>query len=1168
MAQTLLIGLGGTGSRVVNNVVKELHRNGKTIDNGELCCAVLDTNVNDNEMIINSNTGVPVFGTSKPQKIRDYLDDYHYMHMETWCPQSPAFLEQSMIDGASEMRIKSRVAFMDAVETGITEDLEKMINEVLKNGTNSKIRVMIVTSLSGGTGSGMFIQVALWLRKFLSESEVTIRGIFLLPDVFIQTIKDIRNNKATSTRHYCNAYAAIRELNAITKIMKNNDVELSEEISLDKVFDSLVDKDSGKHVFDFAFFVDDRDENGIRLNSIGDYERMVAQLVYMQLFAPMKDDMYSEEDNAFLSFSQSDEPLYGSCGTAKAEYPTRSVKMYCALRAAQDSITGGWHRIDSEIDELEEERKQAEREGVFSSEIIDRREMFIKLFDEKTAVTAEEAGSDRFFLSLSKETKNAKRKKSSDGKVTVSYSDKITDFIKLIKSAKIDVAVTSYGGTDDFSINAEDFIKEKHTTKELIQRLNSDELGLAEALVNFKKNADKYTEAIINGIFPFSMGDVRADNRCTIYGLLTNANAEGHWEFVHPVAAKYLLYKLVAAMKKELGSIDLAASEDLANVGGDDVAKLFDNEATSAKETTPLAFLESKPWYIPTDSHLDEYEKRYAQFIEGKIALCATYQKELLQTKVYQKLIERIELLIAQLDAFFGRLGEVQKKLSGELATNIGETQGIVGKTIYVFGSKDAKEELYSELNLGIDRSNSQINKAVIDAIYGSVCAKKRPSNPENAPYAKVGVVSSFTAALVKAFRDRIDTDENNRGVVNMDIYTALCRESDATYSLAQKAQQKKDLEDGFEARGDEQLESLDVETGDIGALNAETQRHQRAFMKCKDQLFKMAAPFLIHSKEITEHELGIKTIRPKTFWGFHPAVTGAYSDIGRVLGVNADLQADPAYSRSELYCYRAVYGMEARYIPKFNEMEGGAYYTCYKSIVDEMIEDSAGKLGARAFVRTPHLDMRWHKLLPYITQQMEGNDTGNFYHGFWLAIAYGLLRTDKDGYVFIRRAVDHGYGAFVNKDIPVMYKDKHLTKTDVVKLVEVLMSDKVFTDSELPKLEERLAAELEDMTTYVDTDVLKGLTTSNEDMNPINVISRYFESPKNDIEVAGALLGALTKIASELAGAYQVARTAKQQEKATYTICKKIYDSSTRKKGKSEIFSSWEEKFAEHKIG
>ena len=66
MAQSLLIGLGGTGSRVVNNVVRELQKNGKTINDGQICCAVLDTNCSDNSFIEETGTNVPVIGTSKP----------------------------------------------------------------------------------------------------------------------------------------------------------------------------------------------------------------------------------------------------------------------------------------------------------------------------------------------------------------------------------------------------------------------------------------------------------------------------------------------------------------------------------------------------------------------------------------------------------------------------------------------------------------------------------------------------------------------------------------------------------------------------------------------------------------------------------------------------------------------------------------------------------------------------------------------------------------------------------------------------------------------------------------------------------------------------------------------------------------------------------------------
>lgn len=101
--QSLLIGLGGTGSRVVNNVTKLLTKNGKTFNDnlGRICCAVLDSDKNDNELITKSRTQIPVFPISKPQKIQQYFDQYRNRKIAEWSPDSPAFREQSMLDGCS-----------------------------------------------------------------------------------------------------------------------------------------------------------------------------------------------------------------------------------------------------------------------------------------------------------------------------------------------------------------------------------------------------------------------------------------------------------------------------------------------------------------------------------------------------------------------------------------------------------------------------------------------------------------------------------------------------------------------------------------------------------------------------------------------------------------------------------------------------------------------------------------------------------------------------------------------------------------------------------------------------------------------------------------------------------------------------------------------------------
>ena len=55
--------------------------------------------------------------------------------------------------------------------------------------------------------------------------------------------------------------------------------------------------------------------------------------------------------------------------------------------------------------------------------------------------------------------------------------------------------------------------------------------------------------------------------------------------------------------------------------------------------------------------------------------------------------------------------------------------------------------------------------------------------------------------------------------------------------------------------------------------------------------------------------------------------------------------------------------------------------------------------------------------------------------------------------------------------------------------------------------------------------------------------------------------------LAREMVDAYGVNRSEESAEKAVFEICRKIYDSSSRTKGKEGVFKSWNDKFTELKI-
>ncbi len=1138
MAQTLLLGLGGTGARIVNRVVKELHKNGKEINNGEICCAVLDTNGNDNEEIMGSGTGVPVIPTSASKTVREYINEYSSRtDIEEWCPTSPEFLRESMVDGASELRIKSRIAFMDCDLSGrLQRELGFLLNRVRQRDPQAKLRIMIVSSLAGGTGSGMFIQVALWLRRFLRGMQIMIRGIFVLPDVFIGTMRDISANAATKQRHYANAYAAIKELNAISKVLKSATFKLPDRITIGDLFDSERDAGGGGlgedvKVYDLAFFIDYEDANRITLESISAYESMAAQLVYMQLYSPMKDDMYSEEDNLFMVNVQSEDPLYGSCGVAKAEYPVESVKEYCSIRAMQDSLATGWGRIDSEIEVDLKEQRRKERDNEPVGRYIEPRSEYIRHFDEYTSVKPDEAGRDRFFLSIAKDVKNEERRRDALGNPTVIYRDKIEDFVNALNDGLIEDTVKKYGDLQELSARFDDtrrdgYLSLSRSEQDLEKFARFDDMQIKRAIKEFEDNVETYASEVVNAMCPYSMGDVNAANACSVYGLLTKGESGESRVFVHPVAARYLLYRLVAKLR-ELGN-DLTPEEtkkEAEEYG--DTNRVFDNKATSRTEKTPSDYLRSKAWYQLRKGFLDDFKRAYFDYMAGVLPIYIQYEVDILKSYVYNQLIGRLEGLITKFEEFFRSFDGVRNTLDGMLDKNIGETKQDSGRTAYVLGGKESKEKMYRSLRFR-NMSDSAINKSVIDTLYGSFCAQNRPDNPHNAEYRDLSVTSAFIEQTLASFAGEIEEDPENRELIDLDIYTAIGRENEVN---------------GYRYG----------------------QTYDEAFKNYSENLRAKAAEFITLDRNVERNANGAAALRYKVFWGFSPLLKDISAAAVRSLGVNEDLQADEAYPKNELCCYRAVYGVKAEGVLKFRELDDpGCYYRYYNTVIREMTL-AAGYRGDEALVVTPHLDKRWHKILPSISAERRAESEDAFYHAFWLAIAYGHVYANN-GKLFI----SHSEGDRLLPPVPITENGRRdgrqLRATEVARLIQTLRSDMIFMNSDIPSLEEIYQDDIARVSTYARSEVMRGLTEQSE-LNPVRLMLRLQASANQDGNVASSLLAGLEKIAAELAEHRDVSREGDSLEKSKYYVCRMIYDSFSDSGDKERAFYHWVRKFAQYNL-
>ena len=211
---TLLIGLGGFGSRIVDKVYSRVKEKNTTVPFS------IDTDVNGCFELNHIPKGniINISTSSNVISLLNVLEG-----AKDWFPITPLLHQKVITEGAGQIRAVSRLAFEYALIhnrfQGLLDSAYKLASDCSKN--NCRMRVDIVTSLTGGTGAGIFLQVALMIRKFITEHFPTlnlkIQGDFILPAnfLFLPSTAEKRNMEAI-------AYSSLKELNAINEHFFNN----------------------------------------------------------------------------------------------------------------------------------------------------------------------------------------------------------------------------------------------------------------------------------------------------------------------------------------------------------------------------------------------------------------------------------------------------------------------------------------------------------------------------------------------------------------------------------------------------------------------------------------------------------------------------------------------------------------------------------------------------------------------------------------------------------------------------------------------------------------------------------------------------------------------------------------------------------------------------------
>ena len=154
--------------------------------------------------------------TSSPQTVGDYLG-HDKDAMTYWFPKNNVLFNKTVSEGAGQVRAISRLALNATIKNGNINELIRAIDDLFrKDGEplQQALRISIVSSASGGTGSGIALPLSMYFRNYIESkypnTGLIIRSMLVLPETLDNEIKS-DTEKENQRR---NAYATIKEMNA------------------------------------------------------------------------------------------------------------------------------------------------------------------------------------------------------------------------------------------------------------------------------------------------------------------------------------------------------------------------------------------------------------------------------------------------------------------------------------------------------------------------------------------------------------------------------------------------------------------------------------------------------------------------------------------------------------------------------------------------------------------------------------------------------------------------------------------------------------------------------------------------------------------------------------------------------------------------------------------
>ena len=936
IAPTLLVGLGGTGSKIVCRVSEKVTEEQRK----RIGFAVFDTDINELREIREANPFIKTIQTSTKLSVGEYLNiDTHAR--DTWFPVNAILNSKTLTEGAGQVRAISRLALDTAIRAGNMEPLHHAIEDLYKleeEQSDQALRVIIVSSLAGGTGSGLILPVALYIKNYLAtrfqQSANITRGFFILPEVFYEVIRGQteRNNLK------CNAYATLRELDAF--LMKGDSTlpdkyEDSVKVEFPRAGSSEFEEYKVRP-YDFCFLFDAQNTEGKKLNDFNQYLDHAANCIYSQSIGPMNKRSNSSEDNTIRELcAQRGRNRYAGAGCSMLIYPFEEVKEYIALQWAQQCVSDQWLVFDR----------------MYKEKCLNNAEMRSKGYAVKDAdpgseyITQVDALADTknpFALSVRNQCWTFDE--SGLSRETAQWETYVGALKNHIKQT---VLSGDKNDLDSQRQNAQVLIDEINGGVEVWTAFQDAFRELDKYRLMTAKRCDDTARTIAYTIFKAKNDSVTKDQHK--HQLETYLRDPESKKFIHPNAVRYFLYQALKTLKDQKVMVDKAIRDE--EQFFKDFIKNFDDPKTEEEET-PEQLSERRIGIVNRLGKLTGGQTDLKQQFFIYLQKVDAYRVDSIQTAVLAEGIDYVSSLCDAFQSFYLSFESKINNITRRIATISKKYNHTAGKTArYVCASEVCLKKLVD--TMPYTGSTIAIDGDLADDIYSKVRSysmlKEKPDN--NGYFNEIfenGIIGYFKKKLMQTYGDD----------VNMDIITAL----------------EKEVE----------FEQNEADPGKV-----------ELYVKhAIDETRKLSNPFIERPLGEQKEPISACAYNPQ----LDPRDDSPRSDLIAKELKNYGGTTDDDISRSMIMFYQSIYGLRANGLSKFAPASKsgrgeGEYFKAYYELVSQIKPKSD-----KTPVITPHIDRNWHIIskMPDLDDENQIAQEKRVYKAFMLGLVMDMIGYKK----------------------------------------------------------------------------------------------------------------------------------------------------------------------------